>query len=124
MGLFHDLQNIVVMSSINGDTTSVPVSTTATMVTTSASTASATSNLFGLSSTAILTTMMMANPFDETFKQAVLQKQKNDTKFSENCFSNNNNNNNDDELNTPFIATTTDVNKTNNSSKFKKKKQL
>lgn len=121
MGLFHDLQNIVVMSSLtgpSGDTTitSVPASNSATIVTTATSTGQPTSNLFDSTSTAIVTTMMMANPFDETFKQAVLEQQQNEANPSENIF--NHNNNNDGDLNTPFIATTTVVNTSNkNTSK-------
>lgn len=123
MGLFHDLQNIVVMSSLtgpSGDTTitTVPVSTAATILTTDTSTGQPTSlNLFDSSSTAIVTTMMMANPFDETFKQAVLQQQSNETNPSENLF--NHNDNNDGDLNTPFIATTTIVDTSNNNSSSK-----
>jgi len=119
MGLFHDLQNIVVMSSLTGpscDTTitSVPASNAATIVTTATSTGQPiSSNLFESTSTGIMTTMMMANPFDETFKQAVLQQQKNEANPSENIF--NHNNNNDGDLNTPFIATTTVVNTSNNN---------
>lgn len=110
MGLFHDLQNIVVMSSLTGpsdDTTftTVPITTTSTMVTTSAG-QPGTSNVFSSSSNGVLTTMMMANPFDETFKQAVLQQQKTDGNPTENILSNNNN---DGELNTPFIVPTTVV---------------
>lgn len=124
MGLFHDLQNIVVMSSLTGPpdntaSTTIPVTTTATMVTTSAPTGQHTaSNLFGSSSTAVLTTMMMANPFDETFKQAVLQQQKTLENPTENIL---NNNNNDGELNTPFIVPTTiiDISRSiKNSCKF------
>jgi len=120
MGLFHDLQNIVVMSSLtgpSGDTTitTVPDSTAASKVTTITSTGQPTSNLFDSSLTSIVTTMMMANPFDETFKQAVLQQQKNEANHpSENIFSHNNNN--DGDLNTPFIATTTVVNTSNNNT--------
>lgn len=119
IGLFHDLQNIVVMSSLSGSsgdiaTTTVPVSTNVTMISSSASPEQPiTSNVFGPSSTAIVTTMMMANPFDETFKQAVLQQQKSDTNSSEIIF--HNNNNNDGDLNTPFIATTTAVDTSNNN---------
>lgn len=108
----------------NTATTVVSVATTTTVnttVTTLASTEqSNTSNLFGIPSTAVLTTMMMANPFDETFKQAVLRQQKKDINLIENNFNNNNNNNNDDELNTPFIASTNvlDVTKNTNSSKY------
>lgn len=120
IGLFHDLQNIVVMSSVTGQptdiaTTTVPVSTAPTIVTTSTSTGQPTmSNLCG--SSAIVTTMMMANPFDETFKQAVLQQQKTDGSLSENNF---NSKNTDGDLNTPFISTTSVVGTSNNnSSKF------
>lgn len=119
IGLFHDLQNIVVMGSLtesSGDmvTTTVPVTTNVTMVTTSASTEQPiTSNVFCPSSTAIVTTLTMANPFDETFKQAVLQQQKRDTNSSEIIF--HNNNNNDGDLNTPFIVTTTAVDISNNN---------
>lgn len=117
MGLFHDLQNIVVMSSCqpaDTATTTVPVSTAATIVTTSTSTGQpTTSNLCSSSTTAIVTTMMMANPFDETFKQAVLQQQKSDINLSENHF---NNSSNDGDLNTPFITTTTVVDTSNNNS--------
>lgn len=117
MGLFHDLQNIVVMSSLTGQstdsaTTSVPVSTASTIVTTSTSTGQpSTSNLCGSSTTAIVTTMMMANPFDETFKQAVMQQQK--SNLSENHF---NNNTNDGDLNTPFITSTTDIDTSNSNN--------
>ncbi|XP_025196804.1 anaphase-promoting complex subunit cdh1-like [Melanaphis sacchari] len=123
MGLFHDLQNIVVMSSLTGptnDTTisTAPTSTAATVITTAASTGQPnSSNLFDSSSTAIVTTMMMANPFDETFKQAVLQQQKNEINLSENLF--NHNNSNDGDLNTPFIPTTTAVNTSNNNTTVK-----
>lgn len=128
MGLFQDLQNVVIMSPLAGPlentvTTVVSVATTTTVnttVTTLASTEqSNTSNLFGIPSTAVLTTMMMANPFDETFKQAVLRQQKKDINLIENNF-NNNNNNNDGELNTPFIATTNvlDATKNINSSEY------
>jgi len=106
MGLFHDLQNVVIMSPLSGsgETSAVSVTTTTSTVTTPTSIKQPiTSNMFGLSSTAVLTTMMMANPFDETFKQAVLEKQKNDLNPTECIF---NNHNNDDELNTPFIPTT------------------
>jgi hypothetical protein len=119
IGLFHDLQNIVVMGSLTGSSddtasTTVPITTNVAMVTTSTSTEQPiTSNVFGPSSTAIVTTLMMANPFDETFKQAVLQQQKSNTNSSEIIF--NNNNNNDGDLNTPFIATTTAVDISNNS---------
>lgn len=124
MGLFHDLQNIMVMSSINGTpgvttTTSMAVSNPTTMVTSSSTEQS-------ITSTAIVTTMMMANPFDETFKQAVLQQQKNDLNSPENIL-NNSNNKNDGDLNTPFIATTTVVSSSddnNNSSKYQAQNQL
>lgn len=123
IGLFNDLQNIVVMSSLTGplgDTTitTVPASTAATIVTTATTTGQPTSsNLFDSSSTAIVATMMMANPFDETFKQAVLKQQKNEANTSENPF--NHNNNNDGDLNTPFIATTTVVNTSNYNTTLK-----
>uniref|UniRef100_A0A2S2NCC5 BZIP domain-containing protein n=1 Tax=Schizaphis graminum TaxID=13262 RepID=A0A2S2NCC5_SCHGA len=123
MGLFHDLQNIVVMSSLTGPTGDTTISTAsasnaATIITTATSTGQPTSsNLFDSSSTAIVTTMMMANPFDETFKQAVLQQQQNEVNPSENLF--NHNDNNDGDLNTPFIATTTTVNTSNNNTTVK-----
>lgn len=125
MGLFQDLQNVVIMSPLTGPlentaTTEESVATTTTVNTTLASTEqSNTSNLFGIPSTAVLATMMMANPFDETFKQAVLRQQKKDINLIENNF-NNNNNNNDGELNTPFIATTNvlDATKNTNSSEY------
>ncbi|CAH1731026.1 unnamed protein product [Aphis gossypii] len=123
MGLFHDLQNIVVMSSLTGPTGETTISTAsestaAKVVTTATSTRQPTSpSLFDSSSTAIVTTMMMANPFDETFKQAVLQQQKNEANPSEHLF--NHNNNNDGDLNTPFIPTTTVVNTTKNSTNVK-----
>lgn len=128
MGLFNDLQNIVVMSSLSGPqndmvTTTVPVTTITTnakMVTTSASIAQLTTSnvVFSSSSTPNITTMMMSNPFDETFKQAVLQQQNSDTNQSGNMFNNYTNHNNDD-LNTPFITPTTVVeisNANNNTS--------
>jgi len=119
MGLFHDLQNIVVMSSLTGPTGETTISTAsestaAKVVTTTSIGQPTSSSLFDSSSTAIVTTMMMANPFDETFKQAVLQQQKNEANPSEHLF--NHNNNNDGDLNTPFIPTTTVVNTTNNSA--------
>ncbi|VVC26047.1 Basic-leucine zipper domain [Cinara cedri] len=131
IGLFHDLQNIVVMSSCqpaDTATSTVPVSTAATIVTTSTSTGQpttstgqpttstgqpTTSNLCSSSTTAIVTTMMMANPFDETFKQAVLQQQKSDINLPENHFSTSSN---DGDLNTPFITTTTIVDTSNDNS--------
>jgi len=130
MGLFHDLQNIVVMSPLSGSIgDTVNTSATATTATTNMSTSTkitaspltehpSSSNFFDSLSTAMLKTMMMDNPFDETFKQAVLQQEKKDADLVENYF--NNSNNNDGELNTPFIATTIDLNrtKTNNSSKY------
>lgn len=108
------------MSSLTGPTgettiSTAPESTAAKVVTTTTSTGQPTSSsLFDSSSTAIVTTMMMANPFDETFKQAVLQQQKNEANPSENLF--NHNNNNDGDLNTPFIPTTNVVNTTNNNT--------
>lgn len=125
MGLFHDLQNIVVMSSLSGSqgdtvTTEIPVTTINTnssMVTTTAQ--SMTSNIFSSSSTENITTMMMANPFDETFKQAVLQQQNNDANPSKKVFNDYKNNNNGD-LNTPFIVPTTVeiLNSNNKTSKY------
>lgn len=118
IGLFHDLQNVSVMSSLSGPqadtvTTESPVTTINTntsMVATS--TQSVTSNVFSSSST-----MMMANPFDETFKQAVLQQQNSDENLSKKVFNNYKNNNND--LNTPFIVpTTVEILNSNNTGKY------
>lgn len=117
IGLFNDLQNIV-------NTTAAATTPTTNMSTTTKLTASpltehpSSSNFLGSLSTAMLKTMMMDNPFDQTFEQAVLRQEKKDTDLAENYF--NNSTNNDGELNTPFIATTVDLNrtKTNNSSKY------
>lgn len=121
-GLFQDLRNIGAISSLTvppDDTTTitVPVTATATMVSTRSTELPSNSNLFSLSSSGILT--RMPNPFEETFKQAVLQKEKCDLKLAENLFHDNNDTSGD--LNTPFISTTSIVNSSNNhknSSKF------
>lgn len=120
-GLFQDLRNIGAISSLTGppgDTTTitVPITTTATMVSTRSTELPSNSSLFSLSSSGILT--RMSNPFEETFKQAVLQKQKCDSKLAENLFSVNNNTNGD--LNTPFISTTTIMNSSNNHNNSSK----
>lgn len=120
-GLFQDLRNIGSISSSltgpPGDTTTitVPVTASTTIVSTTSTELPSNSSLFGLSSSTILT--HMPNPFDETFKQAVLQQQKCDSKLAENLFNENSDTNGD--LNTPFISTTTIVNSTNNHNSSK-----
>lgn len=126
LGLFNDIQNVVVMSPSTeslGDIDGTTVTVTTTAVSSPALTRQpTTSNLLGLSSTAVIKTLMMANPFDETFKQAVLQQQQNSTNPTKNVL-NNNNNNDDGELNTPFIASTNvlEAIKNNNSKCYSQK---
>jgi len=115
MGLFKDLQNVVIKSGPSGDTAAdsapatAPVAAVVTVPTPTMQ--PTTSNLRISLSNAAVKTMMMANPFDETFKQAVLQQQKAHTNPSRNIF-----NNNDGELNTPFIVPTTVENTSTNSN--------
>lgn len=129
MGIFHDLQNMIVMSSPSPGSLGNTVTTTATATSVTINMCTSTTSLskeqlfplnaFESLSNSGLKTVMMDNPFDKTFKQAVLQQQKKGSKLVENHL--NNINITDGELNTPFIATTFDFNKTvvDISSKYK-----